>query len=131
MAYSFTEVSRVTKRVGGRLTHTITMQELEAGNADEMEIVGLPKKGRIVSYRTTLTAGTGVTVNPSVGNATGFADSTQEHVGTNTTTAIHINDQVALGYSSPNGKLYIRSQVNAGTDNTIDTEIEIVEGGQA
>ena len=129
MAYAFTE-TRVTDRTQGRQSITIQISETDAAAGSEFLLDGLPKQGRIVSYRTTLLSGTGATINPKIGISAAFVVDTQGHVGSNTTTAAHINDQVALGYASSAGKIYIRSSVNAGTNNAIDTEIVIVEGGQ-
>ncbi len=129
MAYAFTE-SRVVDRTQGRQTLTIQISETDAAAASEFSITNLPRMGRIVSYRVTLTAGSGATVNPKVGISAAFVVDSQNHVGSNTTTAAHVNDQVALGYASSDGRLFVRSSVNAGADNAISTEIVIVEGGQ-
>jgi len=120
----------VVDRTQGRQTLTIQISETDAAAASEFSITNLPRMGRIVSYRVTLTAGSGATVNPKVGTSAAFVVDSQNHVGSNTTTAAHVNDQVALGYASSDGRLFVRSSVNAGADNAISTEIVIVEGGQ-
>lgn len=130
MPYAVTILSRRTTVERGRRHVTITVRETEAATGSEFSIPGLPPKGKIVSYKSTLTAGTGTTINPRLGLATGFVDDTQDHLATNSTTAGHINDQVQLRYQTADeaGELFINSSVDAGADNTIDTEIMVVEG---
>ncbi len=128
MAYAaaVTESSRGAD--GGRLHWAMSIAETEAAAGSEWSIGGLPNRVTIFSYKATLTAGTGTTINPILGNAGSFTASTQGHIATNDTTAAHINDQTALRCYLPTGALYGRSTVDADTDNTIATEILIVEG---
>lgn len=130
MAYAATILSRRTTVERGRRHVTVTVRETEAATASEFTIPGLPPKGKIVSYKATKVAGTGATINPRLGLATGFMDNTQNHLATNSTTAAHINDQVQLRYQTVDeaGELFVNSNVDAAADNTIDTEIMVAEG---
>jgi hypothetical protein len=115
---------------GGRRQWVKKIAETEAAAGSEWVITDLPKRVTIYSYEATLTAGTGTTINPALGNTSGFTASTQGHIATNDTTAAHINDQTVLRAYLPSGILYGRSTVDANTDNTIATVICIVEGWQ-
>ena len=128
MAYAGTATIASKGSDGQRGHWAVTIAETEAAAGSEWSVGGLPQRVTIFSYKATITAGTGVTVNPIHGNAAAFTASTQGHIATNATTAIHINDQTVLRCYLPTGTLYGRSTVNAGTDNTIATEILIVEG---
>lgn len=122
------EVAQIA-RAGGRDQVMVTIAETSASSASEVTISGLPRCGVIVSYRATLSAGTGTTIHPVVGLAAGFATSTQDHLATATTTAAFVNEQGATAFCSADGKLYVRSTPNnAAADHTITTQIVIVEG---
>ena len=129
MAYAAV-VDQISRGVeGGRRAWVLTIDESEAAAGDEWEVSDLPERITILGYKATLTAGTGTTLNPSVGNVTGFADDTQAHIGTQTTTAVHINDQTAMRAYLPTGSLFGRSEANnAAADHVIATQIMIVEG---
>jgi hypothetical protein len=131
MAYAavVTEVNKGSD--GGRNHWAFTVAETEAAAGSEWSIGGLPRRVTVYSYKATLTAGTGTTINPIIGDSAAFAASTQAHIATNTTTAAHINDQTVLRAYLPTGTIYGRSTVDADTDNTIATEILIVEGWAA
>jgi hypothetical protein len=128
-AYTCT-VTRDHKGYAGGGKHVIvTLTETEARDTSECEVTGLPVFGTITSYRATLTAGTGTTINPAVGTSAAFVVSTQDHVATATTTAAHVNEADHSPYYSATGTLYIRSRANnAATDHAITTTIIIVEG---
>ncbi len=128
MAYSATVTEASKGADGGRNHWAMSIAETEAAAGSEWSVGGLPKRVTIFAYKATLTAGTGTTINPILGNAAAFTASTQGHLATNDTTAAHINDQTRLRAYLPTGTLYGRSTVDADTDNTIATEILIVEG---
>ena len=65
-----------------------------------------------------------------LGNASGFAESTQAHLASFGAAAAHINDQVPVRLNLPDGKLYIRSTVDAGADNEVSTLLILTEGVQ-
>ena len=127
MAYAGTPTITKTS-IGGRSHFTVTIAETEAAAGSEWSVPGLGLRVTIYSYRATLTAGTGTTVNPILGSAAAFTASTQGHIATNATTAAHINDQTVLRCYLPTGVLYGRSTVDAAADNTVATEIMIVDG---
>ena len=121
----------ITRRVrGGKQVLLITFTETEAASGSEWSVSGLPVVGTITHYKATLTAGTGTTINPKMGRAAAFVVSTQDHVGTNSTTAAHINDGSDLRYDKLTaGVLYGRSSPNSAVaDHSIATEITVVEG---
>ena len=130
MAYTVTgEDSPVIRRIGGRHFYEWAITETDAATGSEFTLEQVPVFGTIVSYEATLTAGTGTTVNPRIGIATGFTDSTQNHVGTNSTTAAHVNDQTILRYYAAGGQLFILNNCDDLTaDHSIGTRIMIVEG---
>ena len=127
MAYA-AAVAIVKGSDGGRNHWAVTITETEAAAASEWSVPGLDLRVTIKSYKVTITAGTGVTVNPILGSAAAFTANTQTHIATNTSTAIHINDQTELRCNLATATLYGRSTVNAAADNTIVTEIMLVEG---
>lgn len=127
-AYSGTS-TKVTGSVSGRAVYTVTLTETEAAAGSEATITGLPQRGTIISYKATLTAGTGTTIDPVGGRAAAFVASTQNHIFSNGTAAAHIHNQDPVRYYSSTGTLYIRSTPNnAAADHTITTEILIVDG---
>ncbi len=128
MAYAGTATIASKGADGGRNHWAVTIVETEAAAGSEWSVGGLPQRVTIFSYRATLTAGTGTTINPILGEEAAFTASTQAHIATNATTAVHINDQTVLRCYLPTGTLYGRSTVDAGSDNTIATGILIAEG---
>lgn len=130
MAYLAT-VSGPTKNViNGRIHYRWTISEAEAASGSEFKLSEAPLTGTVILYQATLTAGTGTTINPTMGRAASFVASTQNHMGTNSSTSVHINDGSNLRYAGlVAGEIFIRSTVNSAVaDHTILTEIEIIEG---
>lgn len=129
MSHAYTATLTQRGRDGGRDWWLWTLAETGAGTADEWQIpVGI-KCGTIVSYKVTLGTGAGATVNPILGNATGFTASSQGHLATNATTAAFISDQTSLIIPYlPTRVLFGQSRCDAGADNVVSTEILIVEG---
>ena len=130
MAYVATVSDPTIKVINGRTHYRWTISEVEAASGSEFSIGGAPLVGTIILYRATRTAGTGTTINPIIGRAASFVASTQNHIGTNSSTAAYINDASNLRYNGITaGKIFIRSMPNnAAADHSISTEIEIVEG---
>ena len=129
MAYSATVTEAKAGARVGRRYWVYTIAETEAATGSEFSVGPLPQIVTIRSYEATLTAGTGTTLNPQIGNAAGFTVSTQAHIATNTTTAAHINDQAETRAYLPTGLLYCRSNCDDLTaDHTIGTAIMVVEG---
>jgi hypothetical protein len=113
----------------GRRHWLVSITETEAASGSEATCSNLPVRGTIVSYKATLTAGTGTTIDPVVGSAAAFTVSTQSHVASNDVAAAHISNQDPVRYYSSTGTLYIRSTPNnAAADHSITTEILIADG---
>jgi hypothetical protein len=126
-AYSGT--SSVDRSTPGRTIYLVTLTETEAAAGSEATITGLPVKGTILSYKATLTAGTGTTIDPVIGRAAAFTVSTQNHIASNDAAAAHVHNQDPVRYYSSTGTLYIRSTPNNATaDHSITTEILIADG---
>lgn len=130
MAYAATVAVSYKGAVNGRETFLVTITETEAAAASEWSVTGLPDIGTITHYQATLTAGSGATINPILGKAASFSADTQNHIATNTNTAVHINDGARTPYTLQGGAgtIYGRSTVNAGADNSISTLFVVVEG---
>lgn len=132
MAYSATVTVEKIQR-GPRRAWIVRCTETDAAATSEWTIPNsaqLPEFGTITLYKADLTAGTGTTIQPKVGRATGPTAATMDWVGQISAAAAYINDATPLRYSGlGDGRvLYIRSTVDAGADNAISTEITIVEG---
>lgn len=117
--------------VGGRAQVLVTVSETSNRDTSEVTISGVPKCGTIVAYRAALTAGTGTTVHPRLGNSASFvADSSNEILEANATAAT-INEVGSAPYCTTTGTLYLRSTPNSSaTDHTITTRVLIVGGAQ-
>ena len=130
MAYAGTvTVKRFT--ISGRRHYLVTIAETEAAATSEATIPGtdIPILGTIVAVKATKTAGSAATIDPRCGRATGWTDSTQDAVYANGAAAAHIDAAPGSFYARPSGQsLFWRSTVNAAADNSISTEILIVEG---
>jgi len=113
----------------GRI-YTFEIAETEAAAASEFELVGVPQMGTITLYQATLTSGTGTTIQPRIGKATGWSDSTQNAVAGQDAAAAHIHDVTRVEYTLAKGasSLFVRSTVDADTDNAISTIVTIVKG---
>ena len=108
--------------------YLITYTETEVAAASEASVSGVPPIGRIVSYKATKTAGSAATIAPEAGNSSGYSDSSQAEIMSGPTAAAHIHETQVIPYSAPTGTLYIRATPNTGSDNSISTEICILEG---
>ena len=130
MAYA--AVVTVKKRVssGARISWEIEILETDAGPADVAEIVGdFPSDITISHTESHLGAGAGSTINPMLGKAAGFVPDDINHIATNSSTAARINDNTVIRAAGlVDGRLYWRSNVNSGADNTITTLLRIVKG---
>ena len=127
MAYAATVTITDIAPQGGHKAKLISIAEAETAATSEWSAAIGWAEYTIVSYRATLTAGTGTTVNPRLGRATGWTASTQDDVGTNVTTAAHIDDPTKL-YVVAGPTLYGVSQVSAAADNVVATEIIVLAG---
>jgi hypothetical protein len=116
----------------GRGWMRVLIEETSIAATTESLIPNLFERGTIVSFKATLTAGTGTTINPKLGYSSGWTSSTQADLSTQLTTAAHINDQTALKYDTGDytaRSLYLESTPNDATaDHAISTELLILEG---
>jgi hypothetical protein len=133
MAYAATITIR-RRTFDGRRAFVVGIAETEARDTSETEITDatgerLPRVGTVVQVKSTLTPGTGTTIDPTLGNATGAPAASQRLVWANGTAAAHIfAGPSALG-TYTGGRLFWRSTPNStATDHTVNTEIIIVEG---
>ena len=110
------------------LDYSYTYTETEVAAASEATVEGVPKFGRIMRVKATLTSGTGTTIAPEMGNAATWTDSTQAEVLSGPTAAAHIDETQVVRYYSSSGTLYVRATPDAGTDNAVSTEILIRDG---
>ena len=69
MAYAGTATIASKGSDGQRGHWAVTIAETEAAAGSEWSVGGLPQRVTIFSYKATITAGTGATVNPILGNA--------------------------------------------------------------
>lgn len=118
--------------IDGKRVFVVRIAETEAAPASEATIDGskIPRIGTITSYRATLTAGTGATIQPALGRKAAFTASTQEHIGSQASAAAHIRDISGIRYNlGSQDNLIVRSTPNnAAADHTIGTELVITEG---
>ncbi len=129
-------VTRVEWKHGGRRYIHLTFAETSARDTSEWTVTGLPRVLTLVRYNATLTAGTGTTLNPRLGRATGWSVNTQDDIATNATTAAHISDNTKLAFvllatvaGDDIGTLFGKSQANStATDHAISTELTFVVG---
>lgn len=131
MAYTATVTGPTTRvRADGTTEFYWSITEVEARDTSEFWIEGAPTSGKITLYRATKTAGTGTTINPKLFRVESGTVSTQDHIGTNSSTAASINDSSDLEYNGlVANRIRVRSSPNSvATDHAISTEIVIIEG---
>ena len=126
MAYAQSAVT--IDRAGEGLDYAVTYTETGVAAASEATIAGVPKFGRIMSVKATLTSGTGTTIAPEIGDTASWTDSTQAEILSGPTAAAHIHETQVVRYYSSTGTLYVRSTPDSATDNAVSVEILIREG---
>lgn len=128
MAYAFT-ITPNEGTFGGRRSFIVVVNETEAATADEFEIDNFPfELATLVKYKATKGAGAGATIKPKLGYTSGWTANTQDDIGTNTTTDVHIDDETHLIIRQTTGSIFVKSQVDSGADNVIDSILIFVEG---
>ena len=140
MAYAATvTVDRFTQ--AGRRYVKVTVTETECATTSEWSTASanpgygsgyartsIPAVGRIVSRKVNKTAGTAATVAQVLGRVTGITAAGVNSIAVESA-ATSINSVTEIPYSLVGGVLFGRSTPDAGTDNSITTEIVIAEGG--
>ena len=110
----------------------VTVTETEGAAASEKEIVDSvtgfrPGPVRIVKCIATHSAGSAATRQPRLGIAAAATTGQVRYQATATAVATAINEQLTQPVTAE-GKLYHRSQVNAGTDNSMITVYHLLTG---
>ena len=115
--------------LGGR-DFKVTVIETDAGAATEVIIGQLPIKGVIVSQMASLITGTGTTIDPVVGVATNPGAKAVTTVIENDTAAAQISNLALppVPFVATGGQLFMRSQCDAGSDNSVETVLLIKAG---
>lgn len=121
MAYASTY--RILHQAGD--TMTIEIRETEAAAASESDPFPVFKKGRILNRRQTIVSGSAATTNPELGRKAGWTDGDFNEVAAAPGAADVHNIGTDVEYFSKTGQMYLRSQVNAGADNVVLTELDI------
>jgi hypothetical protein len=118
MAYSATVT---VKKVSSDTDFLVTIEETDATGTSEFEITDLPSTGRILRYTSVLTSGTGTTVDPIVGFATNPSGINVILENGTPAATIDVTPEPATYYVA--NKFFVRSKVDAGTNNSISTRI--------
>ena len=132
---AYVQTTPVVRRfsVSGREFLFISFTETEASPTSEWSVTGIPPTGQVLLYHSTLTAGTGTTIQPFLGRITGFAANSEYYIGGSTTAAVSVNESSVLTYTygviETTQTLFGKSVPNnPAADHTIITEILIGEG---
>lgn len=96
--------------------------------SSEEAVIDVPENAIIVRFTATLTGGTGTTINPVIGRASGFTADTQDQVLAAPGAAAHIDVTGPFYYYSEKGTLYVKTAPDAGTDNAVSYELLIIPG---
>jgi len=130
MAYSavITRTADWVAKVGA-ITYIYEIVETDAAPASEYVLENVPVVGTITLLTVTQISGSGSEIFPAAGLVTGWSASSQNEVFAtdSSLSVIHINDQTAVRYSAKDGKLYVQSGIDSGT-NVIHTRITIRAG---
>lgn len=116
----------------------VVITETECGTASETEIPAsddgdadaIPRQGRFLTRRATLSSGSGTTLEPILGEQTDPATNKTRIVGETAAAAADIYDQAAppVPYNALYGDLYHRSRPDAGADNAVVTVYHFLAG---
>lgn len=130
MAYSATVTGPTITIHGGRKYYRYTVAETQAASGSEFTLDGLPPIATVVHYHARLTAGTGTTILPTLGNVAAWTASTVSSFGDIAAAAAAYHDTGSGIIVEPiAGKLYVRSTPNDATaDHTIASVIVFAEG---
>ena len=127
MAYAATVTTNLSGNVNGRQTLVVTVVETEAASASEYSFSVPFLVGTIASLKATRTAGTGTTIQPMIGTATGVAVSTQAREYQAPAAAAHQREAPMRSFYGPT--LYVRSTPNSAVaDHSITSEWIITAG---
>lgn len=135
MAYAHTVTVTTSRRpMDGRRMWRIVIAETECAATSEWDVAPadcaghpLPAEGTITLYAAVKTAGTAATLRPMLSDTTAPASTQIGWIGQQSAAAASVHDATSLRYSGL-ATLYGRTTPDAGADNSITTEITIVEG---
>jgi hypothetical protein len=119
-AYAAT-VTKTTISEAGSTFLVVTVAEANAAAASEYSIPLGYQVVELVKYKSTLGAGAGATIQPEIGTATGWSTSTNDHEAKQAAAAAVVNDATQRPIYLPTAALFVRSCVDAGADNAIDS----------
>ena len=133
MAATVTVVDTVQTTDGTRRRcKRVTITEASIRDTTKTALTNVFEIGKIIDYKTTLTGGTGSTVNPKIGLTSTFTASSQPHVWSSGTTAAHVHNITGIVYDTTGNtsrSLWIQSSPNnTATDHAVSTELVILEG---
>lgn len=122
MAYSTATITRTAGTPPNADMYEISISGTSIGPADELEISNLPKVGRIMMVKsfTSAAGGGAATTRPLIGTAANPLGGTQAVFQASAATSIGTPiigtpDNGATPYYSSTGKLFYRTQTDAGT----------------
>lgn len=135
MAYAFTPTVTVsTKAADGRKRWRIVITETECANTSEWSVAPadcaghpLPSSGTITHYAAVKSAGTAATLRPILSRTTNPASTQVGYIAQQSAAAASVHDGSSTRFSGLS-TLFGRTVPDAGADNSITTEITIVEG---
>ena len=119
-------VTRNRGRIDGKSYIHLTIVETASETGTETVLEKLPKFGTIVKFQSAFISGAASTVNPELGRAAGWTDNKADQVIVAPGAATFVDNNNRIPYFSTDGKLYLRSQPNTGTNNVIHTVLLIV-----
>ena len=127
-AYTQSAVTYTSATVDGKKCTLVAYTETENAAASTATVdVGMTH-GTIRGLHADKTSGTAATLHPVIGRTSGWVVDDMNHVLTATATADPVYEQGKTHFYTPTSKLYVRSGVNAGSDNSISTELLVCAG---
>ena len=127
-AYAQATPTYVSKTVDGKACTVITYTETDNAAASTAVVNVDWTHGTIRSIHADKTSGAAATLHTVIGATSTWVVDDMNHVATAVATADPIYEQGVTHYYAPLSKLYIRSGVNAGTDNEISTQLLVCAG---
>lgn len=130
MAYVQSSPTIIPFMAGARRAMHVEFTETGLTTTSEWSVACPFVSGEITLYRAALTSGSGSTIQPAVGTATGFtsAATDDDFADQIATAAATINDGTSLKFSGARGHLYGKTTPDSGTNNAAWTRLTIVEG---
>lgn len=130
MSYAFTithDKNATEKRTILKVVETTTGATSEWNTSG---LIGIPRSGTVIHFVSTLTAGSGATIQPKLGKSSSWTVNGVDHIAQRDTATAYHNSSVPFSFTfdpDQNLVLYGCSVVNSGTNNSITTVITILE----